>query len=330
MRPQAGQSAADGELVPGGREWSCECRYCCFLAGVRNYLAHHWARGHAAFAISASRSNVAATGARQDNAADGGDLYSYAPHVDIELVSKRLKERRRFDTAARMLGKGARRFNVAPGVEGCPRCLSASHAGWRLENPLPESADHPHRGAGADLLELARQRRQASVRRCPIRGREDWGIVMRAGMALPRRPAAPHPRPVKLQVPDGTTLVDVSHIQGVERRGACPPLPDPSAAPEARAAADARNAPQNHAVLRSIPKSNRRIQGGMPTGPPGRKGTRHDRRSSSAGRPARASPASESARGSRRTRPVSVLRHKPASRLGAGDATLVRSTATLT
>ncbi len=23
-----------------GREWSCECHYCRFLAGVRNYLAH--------------------------------------------------------------------------------------------------------------------------------------------------------------------------------------------------------------------------------------------------------------------------------------------------
>ena len=96
-----------------------------------------------------------------------GDLYSHAPHVDIELVSKRLKERRKFDAAARALGKGARRFNVAPAVEGCLRCLSANHAGWRSENPLPELDDHPHGGPGADLLELARQRRQASVGRAP-------------------------------------------------------------------------------------------------------------------------------------------------------------------
>ena len=150
-----------------GREWSCECDYCRLLAGVRNYLAHHWARGHAAFAISASRSNVAATGARPDNAADGGDLYSYAPHVDIDLVSKRLKERRKFDAAARALGKGARRFNLAPAVEGCLRCLSASHAGWRSENPLPERADHLQDCPGADLLKLARQRRQASAGRGP-------------------------------------------------------------------------------------------------------------------------------------------------------------------
>ena len=104
---------------------------------------------------------------RQDNAADGSDLRSYAPHVDIELVSKRLKERRKFDAAARALGKGAGRFNVAPAVEGCLRCLSANQAGWRSENALPELADHPHGGPGADLLELARQRRQASAGRGP-------------------------------------------------------------------------------------------------------------------------------------------------------------------
>ena len=92
---------------------------------------------------------------RQDNAADGSDLRSYAPQVDIDLVSKRLKERRKFDAAARALGKGAGRFNVAPAVEGCLRCLSANQAGWRSENPLPELADHPHGGPGADLLELA-------------------------------------------------------------------------------------------------------------------------------------------------------------------------------
>ena len=57
-----------------GREWSCECHYCRLLADVRNYLAHHGARGPVAFAISAGRSNAAAMEVRQDNAADGGDL----------------------------------------------------------------------------------------------------------------------------------------------------------------------------------------------------------------------------------------------------------------
>ena len=155
-----------------GREWSCECHYCRLLAGVRNYLAHHWARDHAAFAISAGPSNVAATGTRQDDGAGGSDPYGYAPQVDIELVSRRLKERRKFDAAARVLGKGARRFNLAPAVEGCLRCLSASHAGWRSEHPLPELADHLHDCPGADLLELARQRRQASAGR--VLASSDW------------------------------------------------------------------------------------------------------------------------------------------------------------
>ena len=100
---------------------------------------------------------------RQDNAADGSDLRSYAPHVDIELVSKRLKERRKFDAAARALGKGAGRFNVAPAVKGCLRCLPANHAGWRSENPLPELDDHLQDCPGADHLKLARERRQVSA-----------------------------------------------------------------------------------------------------------------------------------------------------------------------
>ena len=120
-----------------GREWSCECHYCRLLAGVRNYLPHHWGRGHAAFAIWAGPAPAAATATRQDNGADGSDPRTYAPHVDIELVSKRLKERRKFDRAARVLGKGARRFNFAPAVEGCLRCLSASPP---FRPPPPEAA----------------------------------------------------------------------------------------------------------------------------------------------------------------------------------------------
>ena len=100
---------------------------------------------------------------RQDDAADGSDPRSYAPQVDIELVSKRLKERRKFDAAARVLGRGARRFNLAPAVEGRLRCLTASHADWRSENPLPEPGDKEHGCPRADLLEIARQRRQATA-----------------------------------------------------------------------------------------------------------------------------------------------------------------------
>ena len=81
---------------------------------------------------------------RQDNAADGSDLRRYAPQVDIDLVSKRLKERRRFDAAARVLGNGAWRFNLAPAVEGCLRCLTASYSalfgpdGTRWGPPCPQ------------------------------------------------------------------------------------------------------------------------------------------------------------------------------------------------
>ena len=35
-----------------GRDWSCECRYCRFMGGLRNYLAHHWTRDDESFALS--------------------------------------------------------------------------------------------------------------------------------------------------------------------------------------------------------------------------------------------------------------------------------------
>lgn len=40
------------------------------------------------------------------NADNGSDPYGFTPYVDINLVGRRLKERRKFDTAARALGKG--------------------------------------------------------------------------------------------------------------------------------------------------------------------------------------------------------------------------------
>ena len=140
-----------------GRQWSCECSCCRFMNGVCNYVAHHWARGHAAFAISAGRSRAGATETWPD---DASDLHRYAPHVDVHLVSKALKERRKFDAAARALGNGARRFNLVPAVNGCVRCLSANYAHWRKANPLPKRG-----GPRADLLEIARRRRQASAGR---------------------------------------------------------------------------------------------------------------------------------------------------------------------
>ena len=121
-----------------GREWSCECPHCHLLAGVRNYLAHHWGRGHAAFAISAGPMNAAATRARQDNVDDGSDACRYAPHVDIKLVSKRLKERRkvrRGGPRARQgcpaVQPGARRRSLpaVPVDEPCRLALGESAAG---------------------------------------------------------------------------------------------------------------------------------------------------------------------------------------------------------
>ena len=38
-----------------GREWTCECTCCRLMNGIRNYLAHHWTRGGASFAISGGR-----------------------------------------------------------------------------------------------------------------------------------------------------------------------------------------------------------------------------------------------------------------------------------
>ena len=150
-----------------GCEWSCECHYCRLLAGVRNYLAHHWARGPV---------RLRDIGRPVERGRDGGPAGQRRRRQRPAQLRAARRHRarqqaaqgaRKFDAAARALGKGAGRFNVAPAVEGCLRCLSANHAGWRSENPLPELADHPHGGPGADLLELARQRRQASVGRAP-------------------------------------------------------------------------------------------------------------------------------------------------------------------
>ncbi len=50
-----------------------------------------------------------------------------------------------------------------PVVDGYLRCLSANHANWREENPLPAPGDKEHGCLRADLLEIARQRRQATA-----------------------------------------------------------------------------------------------------------------------------------------------------------------------
>ncbi len=146
-----------------GREWSCECHYCCFMGGILNYLAHYWTRGDVNFAISGGRwSSGTLWTAQNGDDEDRCDFRTYGPHVDIDLVSRALKERRKFDGAARALGKGAQRFNLVPVVDGYMRCLWANYIGWRKKNPLPKRG-----GPRAALLEIARRRRQASAGRGP-------------------------------------------------------------------------------------------------------------------------------------------------------------------
>ena len=45
-----------------GRGWSCECRYCRFIGGLRNYLAHEWAKDDGRFAIPAGSGGAATSG----------------------------------------------------------------------------------------------------------------------------------------------------------------------------------------------------------------------------------------------------------------------------
>lgn len=41
---------------------SCECRYCRFMGGLRNYLAHEWAKDDERFAIPAGSGGAATSG----------------------------------------------------------------------------------------------------------------------------------------------------------------------------------------------------------------------------------------------------------------------------
>ena len=153
-----------------GREWTCECDYCVFVCGVRNYLAHHWTRGHAEFAISGGRWTSGSIWTRQHNPDvddNRGYAHTYAPHVSIGVVSKALKQRRKFDAAARTLGQGAARFNLVPVVDGYMRCLSANCAAWRSENPVPTPEAHLDCRGLVDLVEMVHELRKASAGRQP-------------------------------------------------------------------------------------------------------------------------------------------------------------------
>ena len=96
-----------------------------------------------------------------------GYAHTYAPHVSIGVVSKALKQRRKFDAAARTLGQRAARFNLVPVVDGYIRCLSANCAAWRSENPVPTPAAHLDCRGLVDLVEMVHELRKASAGRQP-------------------------------------------------------------------------------------------------------------------------------------------------------------------
>ena len=151
-----------------GRRWRCECNYCLFMWGLRNYLAHHWGRDDAEFAISGGRWSSRSIWSRQHNAGfddNRGYLRTYAPQVRIAAVRKTLKRRHRFDAAARALADGAPRCSLVPVVNGYMRCLSANCAEWRAANPVPKPDGRGHGYPRTALLELAREMRQASAAR---------------------------------------------------------------------------------------------------------------------------------------------------------------------
>ena len=151
-----------------GRRWRCECDCCLFMWGLRNYLAHHWGRDDAAFAISGGRWSSGSIWTRQYNARfddNRGYRRTYAPQVRIAAVRKTLKRRRRFDAAVRALADGGPTCSLVAVVDGYLRCLSANCAAWRAANPVPESDGREHGYPRTALLELAREMRQASAAR---------------------------------------------------------------------------------------------------------------------------------------------------------------------
>ena len=147
-----------------GRDWSCECRYCRFLGGLRNYLAHCWTRG-GDFAFLAARLRTGSVWTRPHNAtpdANRVSCRSYVPQVDVGLVTRALKKHRKFEEAARQLGEGALRVNLVPAVDGYVACLSANCAAWRAAHPLPEPDGLEHGYLRTGLLERAAALRRAS------------------------------------------------------------------------------------------------------------------------------------------------------------------------
>ena len=144
-----------------GRDWSCECRYCRFMGGLRNYLAHHWTRDDESFALSGGQWRTGSVWTRQHNA-NRVFFRSYAPQVSVGVVSRALTQRRKFDGAARRFGGGADRVSLVPAVDGYVACLSANCAAWRAASPVPEPDGAEHGYPRTVLLERAAGLRRAS------------------------------------------------------------------------------------------------------------------------------------------------------------------------
>lgn len=149
-----------------GRGWSCECRYCRFMGGLRNYLAHEWAKDGERFAVAGGRWRRGTVWTRPDDAAPDANrvpFRSYAPQVSVGVVSRALTLRRKkFAGAARRLGGGADRVSLVPVVDGYVACLSANCAAWRAGRPVPEPDGLEHDYPRAALLERAAAMRRAS------------------------------------------------------------------------------------------------------------------------------------------------------------------------
>ena len=102
---------------------------------------------------------------RQHNATpDANRVFyrSYAPQVDVGLVTRALQKHRKFEGAARRLGEGSPRVNLVPVVDGYVACLSANCAAWRAAHPSPEP-DHAKHGPRTALLARAAALRRASA-----------------------------------------------------------------------------------------------------------------------------------------------------------------------
>ena len=147
-----------------GRDWSCECR-CCSSAGseTTSRTTGRAARTSRSWPPGCGRGSL---WTRQHNETpDANRVFyrSYAPQVDVGLVTRALRKHRKFAAAARRLGDGAPRVSLVPAVDGHVACLSANCAAWRAAHPLPEPDGGKHDYPRSAFLERAAALRRAST-----------------------------------------------------------------------------------------------------------------------------------------------------------------------